>query len=1084
MRTIFPTKIILISLFIQLASLQLFAQKMTEEDYKKGVWMTARMYGGQRSGEGPNWLIMDHTVNATGAASLSSKGYNASKMQPGKCFTDDADGDYSLAGGWVDCGDHVKFGQTMFYAAYTLIKAYDEWPEGYDDYYSYDYNGYQAAGDFSWEGGHGTPNGIPDILDELKYETDFFIKCARSSTIFYSQVGDGDPDHKNWVTSVAMAALPNTEGGQATGPRHFVKNPNDCPMPANCAATLAVMSRVYEKFDPAYAALCLKHAKYAYDYAKSKKGKTASAGTFYPANKAWEDDYASMCAEMYWTTGEESYKTEALALSTAATADHNWAYNYNNNNDLAAFNLAKLGDAKAKTALKGFVDYYKGNTDSNGMFTGAGNTWGALRYPANAAFIVALWQSLNGEKTIDKTIHAAVDYILGANSSNFSFVVGYERTGCTNCSSSKHPHHRNVYLVDDIMANQATMVIPEHNKQHGYLIGGKLTVPFTESVTKYEETEGGLDYSAGLVGAIAYVASRMAPIDPNKFGHPTPELGDEQTLCGSGSVKLEAVVEDWSNLEPEEQVKYKWFKDGKLIQQGNTLTEITVTEAGEYSVEMLERSSEKWKTADKVKVTASIPAVDLGSDANLCAETSKLLDAKVTGNGITYEWTKDGNTISTEQTFEAFAAGTYEVTVSASGCLSVSDNIKITSSLPEVIHDTICAAGKVNLAVVTKGTFEWYNADTKGTLLESGSSYSTSISKNTTFYLQDANSINGSVGPTKEVSSSTNNWGISDGLQMAFSVSANFAVTSMKMFVGDVYNDGAGTVTIEILDGNGNAFSPAKKFTTDSKNITTADKGKLVEFTFSDFNVEKAWGENLRIRLSAVGFNGALFFHQSGASYPYESDPAGVVSITGAYNGTESLPTSYLYFYDWKISAGSTCARTPVLGVIDPNHPDCSTEPQITQDIELSKGWNLISLNVLPASNSTEDVFALISNKVEIVKNADGFYKPTQASQLNSLKTVRIGEAYLVKMKSAATLSVTGEEPKNVKVNLAAGWNLLGYPLSTEKTVSSTLLGIWSNATTIKNFDAFKDKSSGTLNNMKPGEGYYIYMKSADVLEY
>ena len=49
-------------MLIQLVSAQLFAQKMTEEDYKKGVWMTARMFGGQRSGEGPNWLIMDHTV--------------------------------------------------------------------------------------------------------------------------------------------------------------------------------------------------------------------------------------------------------------------------------------------------------------------------------------------------------------------------------------------------------------------------------------------------------------------------------------------------------------------------------------------------------------------------------------------------------------------------------------------------------------------------------------------------------------------------------------------------------------------------------------------------------------------------------------------------------------------------------------------------------------------------------------------------------------------------------------------------------------------------------------------------------------
>src|SRR5690606_31201297 len=91
------------------------AQNFQTDDYRKALWMATRFYGGQRSGEGPNWLTMDHKT--------------------GKDFTRDADGDYSLAGGWHDCGDHVKYGQTQFYSGYMLLKAYAEYPAGFDDHY-------------------------------------------------------------------------------------------------------------------------------------------------------------------------------------------------------------------------------------------------------------------------------------------------------------------------------------------------------------------------------------------------------------------------------------------------------------------------------------------------------------------------------------------------------------------------------------------------------------------------------------------------------------------------------------------------------------------------------------------------------------------------------------------------------------------------------------------------------------------------------------------------------------------------------------------------------------------------------------
>ncbi|MBK8806946.1 MAG: glycoside hydrolase family 9 protein [Bacteroidales bacterium] len=433
------------SIIVFVLLLPLFMSGQTNNDYKKAGWMTTRMYGGNRSGQGPNWLTMNH-----------GRGYD---------FVKDADGSHSLTGGWHDCGDHVKFGQTQFYSGYMLLLGYSAFPEGYDDYYSSDYKGYAAAKDFSWEGGKGIPNGIPDILDEVKYATDYYIRCIPDGTTFYSQVGNGNYDHKNWVTSVNMATLSIEQGGESSGSRAIKKNPNDASMVSFCGATLALMSRTYRHFDAAYADKCLQHAKYAYTYAKAHQTNSGGGtieGAFYGADKKWQDNYVCLLAELYWATKDEAFKTEAIGLTTSIK-NHNWVLDYENSDDLAAYALAKLGDANGLTVLNSLCTAYKSKVNANGCLQ-VGSTWGVLRYSASAAFVLALQQDLNNETTVATALKGTVDYIMGYNPANQSFIVGF------GSKSPKKPHHRNVFLSD--ANNSASVSIPARNAQHGYMVGG------------------------------------------------------------------------------------------------------------------------------------------------------------------------------------------------------------------------------------------------------------------------------------------------------------------------------------------------------------------------------------------------------------------------------------------------------------------------------------------------------------------------------------------------------------------------------------------------------------------------------------
>jgi len=485
---------LLIALSLQNVSAADVKGAFTPEQYRKALWMVTRFYGAQRSGIGPNWLLMDHTYKTS--------------------FVKDADGSRNLEGGWFDCGDHVLFGQTFFYSAYVLAKAYEAFPKGFHDLYNgKDYSDYAESGKWGIE--NGKPNRIPDLLEELKYATDWIIKATPNGTTFYSQKGDGNADHQKWVTAGFMSTLPKNEGGEKEGSRFIVKNPEDGVMASFAAATLALMSKIYREYDSTYADTCIKHAKNAYDYAKTYKNKAAGAD-FYGAHKDPQTVFVLAASEMYRITENNTYKSD---IDKSQIKGHWHVLDYSNSHDLVAYAAAMATPTDKEAILQiAFDEFVKKYTDPNNIetekVTKLGGGWGQLRYAGNTAFSVALYSLAKNITQYDQFIYDQIDYVLGKNNAKRSFITGF----CEGCNGSpKLPHHRNVFLRDDNPddGEKAKMTIPERNKYFGYLVGGtRVSTSYTESVTDYQTTEGGIDYNAGLLGALAYIVSKVDPAPP------------------------------------------------------------------------------------------------------------------------------------------------------------------------------------------------------------------------------------------------------------------------------------------------------------------------------------------------------------------------------------------------------------------------------------------------------------------------------------------------------------------------------------------------------------------------------------------
>jgi hypothetical protein len=182
----------------------------------------------------------------------------------------------------------------------------------------------------------------------------------------------------------------------------------------------------------------------------------------------------------------------------------------------------------------------------------------------------------------------------------------------------------------------------------------------------------------------------------------------------------------------------------------------------------------------------------------------------------------------------------------------------------------------------------------------------------------------------------------------------------------------------------------------------------------------------------------------------------------------------YLSFY---IGDGLTNVPKPNITLVSAVSPK-------TQIIALKAGWNLVSFNVSPSSVLIDSVFKTIISLAVEIKTFDAYWRLGQNTVFNSLKAISDGGAYLVNMKAAATLSLTGT-PISLPftTSLKTGWNLVGLPSQSSITIATEVSG--KSITSVKNFDGFW-QSTGTpsITSFDIGKGYYVKATATSTLSW
>jgi hypothetical protein len=385
-----------------------------------------------------------------------------------------------LDGGWYDAGDYVKFGMNLGYTVYCLLKAYDIFPGGYSDEYKFDH----SSG----------ANQIPDILDEVKFATDYMCKAVINENTIVLDVGDGNADHSLPITQ--RANDPNGRSGSA------IKLCDGADIPLTYAACLACMSTLYRKYDSTYANQCLAKAITAFNFGKSKiasnKLYCTPQGDFYDyekddkglyMNRDISDRMVPAGVELYRATknrnGDPIYKEWA---KKGIPGGFN-CVGFELIGPLAAIEVWREG-LGGYGALSGNVGFVKNKIQESGLFKGVfqNNGWGTAADVGTAAFELGLGYVVTANQA-DRDAYlnmckTHINWVTGTNSKNQSFVCGVG----TNPPTSIH------------YRTTAKGAIP------GAVVSGPdPSGAWENNGDRYEFTEVAINYNAGLVGAVGFL---------------------------------------------------------------------------------------------------------------------------------------------------------------------------------------------------------------------------------------------------------------------------------------------------------------------------------------------------------------------------------------------------------------------------------------------------------------------------------------------------------------------------------------------------------------------------------------------------
>lgn len=390
------------------------------------------------------------------------------------CHTEEAlvygtDQKREVSGGWHDAGDYGRYVVSGVTAVADLFLTYEDYPE----LWNRDDLGIPESG-----------NGVPDLLDEAKYELDWLLKMQDPAT--------GGVYHKVTCAEFPQFVMPEEETEE------LILSPVSNTATGGFAAVMAKASIIYKETDPAFAKSALKAAKAAYAYLEDHKSSPSfknpegiTTGE-YPDGQ-FKDEMYWAAAELLNATGEQKYRTYiADLLDLYVLHGFGWAGvgSYGN------IAYLKLDESKQDPALAAKVreemnkkaEEYLNHAQTDGYMCALGSNycWGSNMVVCGNArqmLFAAAHEKFDAFRT---AAYDQLSYLLGQNATGYCFVTGYGSVSPVNS------HHRPSMATGETMTG---MLVggPDGNFEDSFIKSTMMDTPpakcYADSAQSYSTNE-------------------------------------------------------------------------------------------------------------------------------------------------------------------------------------------------------------------------------------------------------------------------------------------------------------------------------------------------------------------------------------------------------------------------------------------------------------------------------------------------------------------------------------------------------------------------------------------------------------------
>ncbi|WP_455270739.1 glycoside hydrolase family 9 protein [Rhizobium herbae] len=352
--------------------------------------------------------------------------------------------DYTLdvSGGWYDAGDQGKYVVNGGIAVSQLLSTFERglvYGDGASPVLSDSLSRIPENG-----------NGIPDILDEARWELEFLMKMI---------VPDGQPlagmvHHKvhdtKW-TEVPM--LPHLD------PELRALHRPSTAATLNLAAAAAQGARLFAPYDKDFAQRLLAAGQKAWLAAAANPVLFAPGSDGLQGGGDYGDDDIS--DETYWAAAELFITTGEARYLTALKSSPHWAgpvfsaigaFDWRSVAGLGRLDLALYGDnlaaddkamvmASVASAARNFLSL-QAKEPFGHIYRPANNRydWGSNQLILQNLIVVSAGYDLTGEPPFLNGVREGMDYIFGRNAMNMSYVTGYGSVFAKNQHSRWYAH--------------------------------------------------------------------------------------------------------------------------------------------------------------------------------------------------------------------------------------------------------------------------------------------------------------------------------------------------------------------------------------------------------------------------------------------------------------------------------------------------------------------------------------------------------------------------------------------------------------------------------------------------------------------